>query len=109
MSHLLQKRKAMIHSVYILIPATILVLSCGDSKEELRMQIAERDAIVVRQRQEISDLEDKVQELEDKIYQINEYASNAQDAIDNARYSSYRYEDLDDAEDEINNIYDESY
>ena len=96
-------------SVYILIPATILVLSCGDSKEELRMQIAERDAIVVRQRQEISDLEDKVQELEDKIHQINEYASNAQDAIDNARYRSYRYEDIDDAADEINNIYDESY
>ena len=70
MSHLLQKRKAMIHSVYILIPATILVLSCGDSKEELRMQIVERDAIVVRQRQEISDLEDKVQELEDEINNI---------------------------------------
>lgn len=60
----------MIHSVYILIPATILVLSYGDSKEELRMQIAERDAIVVRQRQEISDLEDKVQELEDEINSI---------------------------------------
>lgn len=78
-------------------------------KEELRMQIAEREAIIVRQRQEISDLKDQVQELKDKIHQINEYASNAQDAIDNARYSSYRYEDLDDAEDEINNIYDESY
>lgn len=97
------------HHVYLLLPATILMLSCGDSKEELRMQIAERDAIIVRQRQEISDLEDQVQELEDKIYQINEYASNAQDAIDNARYSSHHYEDLDDAEDEINNIYDESY
>lgn len=97
------------HFVYLLLPATFLMLSCGESKEELRMQIAERDAIIVRQRQEISDLEDQVQELEDKIYQINEYASNAQDAIDNARYSSYRYEDLDDAADEINNIYDESY
>ena len=85
------------------------MLSCGDSKEELRMQIAEREAIIVRQRQEISDLEDQVQELKDKIHQINEYASNAQDAIDNARYSSYRYEDRDDAEDEINKIYDESY
>lgn len=76
------------------------MLSCGESKEELRQQIAEREAVITRQQQEISDLEDKLQ-------QINEYASNAQSSIDNMRDYVDSY-DLDDAESEIDNIYNES-
>lgn len=76
------------------------MLSCGESKEELRQQIAEREAVITRQQQEISDLEDKLQ-------QINEYASNAQSSIDNMRDYVDSY-DLDDAESKIDNIYNES-
>lgn len=76
------------------------MLSCGESKEELRQQIAEREAVITRQQQEILDLEDKLQ-------QINEYASNAQSSIDNMRDYVDSY-DLDDAESEIDNIYNES-
>ena len=76
------------------------MLSCGESKEELRQQIAEREAVITRQQQEISDLEDKLQ-------QINEYASNAQSSIDNMRDYVDSY-DLDDAESEIDNVNNET-
>ena len=94
-------------SLLVLLCASYLMLSCGESKDELRQQIAEREAIIVRQKREISDLEDQVQELQDKLQQINEYASNAQSAIDNMRDYVDSY-DLDDAESELDNIYDES-
>lgn len=84
----------------VLLFASCLMLSYGESKEELRQQIAEREAVITRQQQEISDLEDKLQ-------QINEYASNAQSSIDNMRDYVDSY-DLDDAESEIDNIYNES-
>ena len=87
-------------SLLVLLYASCLITSCGESKEELRQQIAEREAVITRQQQEISDLEDKLQ-------QINEYASNAQSSIDNMRDYVDSY-DLDDAESEIDNIYNES-
>lgn len=87
-------------SLLVLLCASCLMLSCGESKEELRQQIAEREAVITRQQQKISDLEDKLQ-------QINEYASNAQSSIDNMRDYVDSY-DLDDAESELDNIYDES-
>ena len=69
-------------SLLILLYASCLITSCGESKEELRQQIAEREAVITRQQQEISDMEDM------------------RDYVD-----SY---DLDDTENEIDNIYNES-
>lgn len=95
---------------YLLPVVAILLFSCGESKEELREQIAERDALIVKQKREINDLEMQVQELQEKLENISYSASDIQDAIDNARSNFYNSDDLDDAEsgvDDINSELDE--
>lgn len=86
---------------YLLPTIALLLFSCGESKEDLRKQIAERDA-------RIEELEGQVQELQEKLENIKSSASCIQDAIDNARSNRYNDGDLDDAEDELDNINSES-